>query len=274
MTRRRLLLLVLAGLVGGAVTLLLVDRDKRLSLRVARYRCDRTQYVHVLLEYHRTGNERVKNRVLTVFERMDESPVPDLIEVLKDGDPDAKQAALAVLKKFKNGDPGIKRLLELLGDDDLAVQDWAATLLMQWGADMVPPLEAALTHPNRQVCWWAITTLGKINPATDATTKGLNMIVVNNPDVALRVAAISALGEIGVKSKEYVPTLVKMLEHQDAETRAAAARALGMIGANTEEAIPNLTLVLADEDAVVRANAWEAIQKIQARSQPGKPAIR
>ncbi len=264
MTRKRLLLLVLAGLVGGAATLWYIDRDKHVSLRVARYRCDRKQDVQVLLDYFRTGNDRVKLHVLTIFDRMEESPVLDLMEVLKDGDPDSKHAALAVLKIFRNGEPGVNRLLELLADNDLAVQVWASTLLSQYGAAVVPRLESALNHADRQVRWWAITTLGKISPAADTTTKALNVIVVNNKDVALRIAAIGALAEIGSKSKEYVPTLVSMLEQPDAELRAAGARALGVLGADAHEALPSLTRVLTDEDAVVRADAWEAIQKIQA----------
>jgi HEAT repeat protein len=262
MTRKKLLLILLVGLlVGGAVTIALLDRDKRLTFRVAEMRYDREHYVRFLVGHYYKGNDRVKKRVLTIFERMDPSPTADFIEIAKEDDPLLQAAAVTLL--LNAGADKFAKLLEVF-DDDPAIQAGVANALIRAGAGIVPSLETAAVTPNRPVQWWAITTLRNMGPAASKAAKSLNSIAANDPDTVLRAAATEALGATGEAAVPYVPDIVKALEHDDPEVRASAARALGMIGLSARDTLADLTSALRDDDAIVRENAWAAILRIQA----------
>jgi hypothetical protein len=263
MKRKQLLLILLVALLtGAAVTVFLVDRDKRLTFLLARLSCDRKQYFDLLINHFEQGDERVKKRVSIVLDRLDEASVAYLMESFKDDDPARQAWSSRIL--VHAGPNKLGRLIQLFKDDDPPLQARIANVLIKAGADAALPLRTALASSDRPVRWWAVTLLGKTNSADPETAKALSGIVINDTDSWMRTAAVKSLGEIGSGAAKYIPEIVKMLEHQDPELRAAAARALGMIGAGAQETRANLTLALTDEDAVVRANAWEALHKIQA----------
>jgi HEAT repeat protein len=261
MTRKKLLLILLVGLiVGGAVTVVLLDRDKRLTFRVAGMCYDREHYARFLVGHYYRGNDRVKRRVLMIFERMDPSPVADFIEIAKEDDPVMQAAAVTLL--INAGSDKLAKLLEVF-DDEPNIQAGVAKALIRAGAGVVPSLETAVLTPNRPVQWWAITTLRNMGPAAGKAAKSLNSIAANDPDIPLRAAATEALGALGDAGGPYVPYISKALEHDDPELRASAAHALGMIGVSSQDTLANLTSALRDDDAIVRENAWTAILQIR-----------
>jgi HEAT repeat protein len=261
MTRKKLLLILLVTLIaGGAVTIALVDRDKRLTFRVAQMCYDREHYVRFLVEHYGKGNERVKKRVLTIFERMDPSPVADFIQIAKQDDPLLQAAAVTLL--LNAGSDQFAKLLEVF-DEEPAIQANVANALRRAGADVVPALETAAVTPNRPVQWWAITMLRNMGSANSKAAKSLNNLAANDPDIRLRAAATEALGATGDAAAPYILYFVKALEHDDPELRASAARALGMMGTSARDTLANLTCALRDDDAIVRENAWAAILQIR-----------
>ena len=262
MTRQRLL----AGLVGlmiiATVTGFFVDRDKRLTIWLAKRLHNRQQMVPLLLGYYKNGDRRVKDRVLKTFARLDESALKQLVEVFRTGDPASQSVAAAFLTDV--GAPAANALIALLNEDDPLLSARAAGVLIQAREKAAPSLQNAIGNPDRQVRWWVVTTLGKIGPGDPTWVETLNAILTNDADVSVRTAAAAALGEMGSAAKAHVPDLVIVLGHEDPGLRAAAARALGRIGTADPEALAHLTVALTDEDPFVRDNAWAAMMTLQA----------
>jgi HEAT repeat protein len=72
------------------------------------------------------------------------------------------------------------------------------------------------------------------------------------------------VGRMGEGGKWAVPTLVKLLSHQQSNIRALAAKTLGQIGAAAGEAKAALGQRLRDEHPVVRNAAQDALSQIEA----------
>jgi HEAT repeat protein len=263
MTRKKLLLTLFVALIaGGAVTIALIDRDKRLTFRLAQMRFDRQSYVKYLVENYCGGTDRVKRRVLLLFERMDPRPVTEFIEIAKEDDPVLQAAAVTLL--IKAGPDKIAKLIELCDDDPAIQAGVARALIRSGGDDVVPTLETAIMMPNAAVQWWAINMLRNMGPAAGKAAKSLANLSENNGATPhLRAAATDALGDIGDASAPYIYLILQSLDHDDPELRASAARTLGLIGVSARDTLANLTNALRDDDAIVRENAWVAIRQIR-----------
>ncbi len=80
--------------------------------------------------------------------------------------------------------------------------------------------------------------------------------------LALRWAAIEALGHIGSQPDILVPALSRLLNEPNSNTRCFAAQALGRLGGSAKPAVPSLVLALNDRAFEVRTAAVEAIRTI------------
>jgi hypothetical protein len=76
--------------------------------------------------------------------------------------------------------------------------------------------------------------------------------------------AFTALWEIG---KASLPSLIKLLDNEEAEIRKMAVIAIGMIGADAQAAVPEFEkkLILTDLDKGVREEAKKAVRRIKNR---------
>lgn len=262
MTRKRIVIgLALTLLAAGAITLTVLDRDQRVRFKVASVMMDRPSYLDYLLSSWENGPERVKSRVVIVVRRMDETAVDDALEIFQRDE--SPRAVTAVNVLIEARPEKTSRLLELFKGDNPVLSERVARILRELGAKAVPDLERALDSTDPELKWWAITTLGRMQPPTEITLDALNRIVVNSDSVPLRIAAMRSLAELGAPSAKFVPTLVKVMEHADPELRAGAAEALGIFGPLAQDAAPNLVLALSDDDAIVRRNAWDALHQVR-----------
>jgi hypothetical protein len=71
------------------------------------------------------------------------------------------------------------------------------------------------------------------------------------------------VGRMGADAKWAVPTLIKLLSHQQPKIRALSAQALGGIGADASAAKPALRQRLRDPDPMVRKAAQHALPNIE-----------
>jgi HEAT repeat protein/lysophospholipase L1-like esterase len=84
-------------------------------------------------------------------------------------------------------------------------------------------------------------------------------------NVAVRTAALWALGQVGPAAAPERPELMRLLQDGDPFVRAGAAYALGGIGSAAAAAVPALIARLADPDERVRWRAVDALGKIGPR---------
>ena len=94
----------------------------------------------------------------------------------------------------------------------------------------------------------------------------------DDPDVAVRIAAVRALGKFGRDSAPAVPRLISLLDDRKTQqfgktpyaVRAFAAETLGEIGAESHAALPKLRKIAAGvESAVIQKFAKAATEKIE-----------
>ena len=88
--------------------------------------------------------------------------------------------------------------------------------------------------------------------------------VLNNPDPAVRLAAVVALQQAGPQAEAYSPFLLNLLDDPDRLVRERAAGALGAIGNLDNSASDRLHRALSDESSRVRVGVAQILWKITA----------
>jgi len=123
-------------------------------------------------------------------------------------------------------------------------------------------LEAALSDPNVSVRLFSVAALARMGAVeVPALTE-----IVNQQEGPIRLAALSALGELGPKSLPAVEAIVRLLPASDADTRFVAIHTLGKIGPQAGQALADLARVFEDRDVSIRARTIEAMVRIDVGS--------
>jgi HEAT repeat protein len=108
----------------------------------------------------------------------------------------------------------------------------------------------------------AAMVLAIIGPQAKAATPRL-LGLMTDQDLGVRVAAMEAMGKIGVASDDVVRSLRLACDHPKERIRESAAVALGRLGAGAKGAVPTLLVLLHDPDGTVRVAAAEALWYIE-----------
>jgi HEAT repeat protein len=189
--------------------------------------------------------------------------VEKLIVQLGDVDPAVRRTAATSLGKQpgKASDAMIAALATASQDADLEVRELATASLGQLGPAAKlsePALEKALADRELSVRLSAAFALQKIDPENRSYVPViLEALNAGHGTVFLDV------GQLGGEAKWAVPTLFKLLSHQQTGIRALAARTLGQIGAAAGDAEAPLKQSLRDSDPAVRKAAKNALERIQ-----------
>lgn len=158
-------------------------------------------------------------------------------------------------------------LLEALKDDSKSVRVLATGVLAQMGPrakGAVPHLIRALNDPETQVRVSAIVALGEMGPvAKSAAEPLLAAIDEKGKDLVIDAMVASALGRLG---PDVLPLLNKTLEGKSPRKRLAAVYALGDMGLAAKDSVPALESLLKDKDELANLMVLQALGKI------GKPA--
>ncbi len=237
---------------------------------------------------------------------------PALVATMKDEMPEVRVLSATALGRVAPGDEkAIETLgLALTGDPDVDVRNAAASALGWMGTQAAaagPVLIRALNDCDETVRVHVIVALGRIGPADGSFATVLKIIADQDPSADFRIWAIRALGLIGAKSNNVVPTLLKMLDDANVDIRNAAAYSLGeirptravlpallgklndgnpserslaactlgMLGPEVAtEALPALIRALRDEDDDVRKGALASLMEFREAAAPAAPALR
>lgn len=162
--------------------------------------------------------------------------LPDLFEMCKANNSEARRAALAVL-------------IKVVGPSDAA------------GASAV---QACLKDRDDEVRNHAALTLSNIGGEEGAAAVPQLMQAVRTGDVEVRRQAAAAIRNIGPAARKAVPELIKALRDADEEVRGNAALALAGIGPDAEPAYRALADLVENprERAQTRVEAAVALSRI------------
>jgi HEAT repeat protein len=141
----------------------------------------------------------------------------------------------------------------------------AAYALGNMGADAATAVPALIEVLRREQVPRAFRTppsssiaLGQIRePAISALEQ-----VLSDPEPAVRIAAVLALGFMGEHARPAVPRLQKLLRDPDREIRHVTAITLAGAGADRELILPGLEDCLTAEDIYVRSTAAALLRRI------------
>jgi HEAT repeat protein len=191
--------------------------------------------------------------------------VPELIEVLREGDEPLRVAAAESLGKI--GEPvklTVPALVGLLADASPAIRTSAAAALGALGeraAEAVAALTPLLRERDdtmRQTAAEAITRIGSLPPeAVRRLSEGLA-----HEDNVVRAQTAGVLATLGAQAAEAAPALAQALSDDSDHVRAEAVQALARMGEAAGPAIPSLVRALKDADNWVSALAAEALGEI------------
>lgn len=190
---------------------------------------------------------------------------------MKDPEPAVRLAMTEAVESL--GDAAeVRRLVREVTNDRVTFVRWAAARALGQSAPLKPapgevaPDIAALSRlvddPDLDVRAAAITALGKFGPAAKSATPKL-LAAVGKGDVEPRVAAVTALGLVDSDAEATVPVLITGLQYEDLRLRRASATGLVRFGSAAKAALPELRRALADTDPDLRLAAAEAILAIE-----------
>jgi HEAT repeat protein len=119
----------------------------------------------------------------------------------------------------------------------------------------------------------AFGTLG--SKASNAAPK-LIEIYNHNPNVTVKLVALSSLGQIGPAAREAVPALIRIATQPTTNgfmVQYQACHTLVGIHADPELAVPALIKCLEDKESIVRATAAECLGYFGTNARPAVPAL-
>ncbi len=134
------------------------------------------------------------------------SPEMDLVEALKQGGPNARIAAMRILRERPQWPEAIVPLLAKALEDERweevedrrvwRVADWAEWTLAAYGDAAVPTVEALLADPARPVCRRVANVLGSVALPKASTAAHLLNVIRNTESRETRIACVSAYGVV------------------------------------------------------------------------------
>lgn len=105
------------------------------------------------------------------------------------------------------GERAVPDLAQRLGDGDLLQRDALANAFAHIGAPAVPALVEALSHDAVAVRLHAAEVLGHLGEGAADTAAGALAALAADPDSQVRIAAVSALGQLGVAADDHLKRL-------------------------------------------------------------------
>lgn len=195
--------------------------------------------------------------------------VSALCSATGDSDSLVRQTALAALGRIgpdaDSAAPDVIRALMSGPTDERLTAAYALGRFRAGAKETVPPLIEALNDPDAEVRQAAARAIGTLGQVADAAAPVLIAGLKNNRQVAIRIAIVNCLGQIGLASGVTVPALVDALKDPSIDVRLGAITALAKVGSRSDAAIPALLAALRDEEVASSAGYYLGLLRSDAR---------
>jgi HEAT repeat protein len=186
--------------------------------------------------------------------------LPALKKLLTDEDEQTRFSAARALTEVAPSDTdGLTVLVQALRDRP----EWKLAALAQIakigpGAEpIIPDLVKAMRDPDRAVCTKAAETIGSVGQSAKGA---ITALIENLKEPKMKDCCQRALERIG---KAAVPSLTDAMSNRNVAIRIGAAEALGNIGSDARSAMTALAGASRDKSKEVREAARSALTKIQ-----------
>jgi HEAT repeat protein len=180
-----------------------------------------------------TADSEMLVRAQTIFAlgrlgATDEESLTAVVGGLADKEVQVRRAAVRTISMIKpDRKVMIPLVVKMLEDADPNVAMRAMSAIAEAGAEAVPALNAALTHP--QARYWACIALSEMGAQAKDAVPGLIKVLADEQPQN-RLQATIALAEIGPAARPALLDLTKLLNDKFEPVRNAAVFALGRIG--------------------------------------------
>jgi HEAT repeat protein len=177
----------------------------------------------------------------------------------------------AALKAIRAIDPPKEKtrpvLLKLLKEGEATLVASVLRSLAEEGEAVVPRLCGALD--DDELCYWACIVLGEIGPAaSEALPQLTELLDHEDPDV--RMQALVTLGEIGEASAPAVPAILERVNTDEFESvKLAAVYALGNIGVDNDETVEAIIEVAKSKDPFLHLVGVWALARLRPEKAEG-----
>lgn len=245
-----------------------ISSSAAFALRVISPETTAELFIPVLIKSTRNSDDDVASSARYVLRNLGSEAKPAtqrMIELLKDPEPYVRRHAAYVLGRIgADATDAIGPLIEMFKDRETTGMNRSAAVqaLEKIGAVTIPHLIPALQHKDVAMRLGAVYVLGRLGPQAQGAADALRETLRDgNEDV--RVGASYALVNVGpgVRPKDAVPALIKMLSDPNPSTRWGAVIALGSMGVAANAAIPMLIRLLKDSDENVQDEAACVLKK-------------
>jgi HEAT repeat protein len=201
------------------------------------------------------GHPEFQARMAAVhgFSQAGTAATPWLLDVLENGNENARRAAADLLGQLKPSE-ALPVLLDLLVDPSDYVALAAGGAIQRYGTTAVVPLLKALVQGSDPLKTAAAQQL--VNLGGQAERALLTALQNADPDTRARVALI--LGKIG--QAWVIPPLINLGRQEDPSLRYAAVQALAAVGGT--RVIEAMINFLDDENTYIRHEAREALIRL------------
>ena len=213
---------------------------------------------------------------------VDNASLSELVAILQDSAHDSHARAAERIGEVISKDAtqagaseGVGALRAALSAENSEVRQQAARALGRIGAaasEALPDLSTRIRSDddNRTVAY-SIEAIGQMGSAGQtALSDVISRLEHNDPHI--RHTASKSIGKIGgLKAKEAVPTLAKLLQDEDSTVQRSAAEALSALGPHAAEAVPNLTEATKNDEIVIES--VRALGEIGPEAKPSLPVL-
>jgi HEAT repeat protein len=219
-------------------------------------------------------NAAARQNVASVLSQLTPESLPLLREALRHARPHVRVgAARALGMAGEHARTALPDVLAALDDGDPAVRLEAAesALLIDGttAGKVLPTLRSSLSAANAALRVRAVTKLGEFGKAARSAIADLRPLL-RDVHAPARLGAALALPAIDEREgPATVPALVDLLSDEDVHVRRRAAEAAGSVGPAANAAVPLLLDALADDNVHLRLTAATALVRID-RKQSGK----
>jgi HEAT repeat protein len=156
----------------------------------------------------------------------------------------------------------VPALVDALRDGATEVRQAAIQALTEIGPPSIPHLTQAMHSPEALMRTGAATVLGALSSLAPEATEKTLVSALGDKEIEVRRLAAYALGERGQVDEVAYDALIAALADPEAEVRRVVAEAIGKLVPHGEQAIAPLTRLMLDHEVEVRRAAAEAVKQI------------
>jgi len=231
--------------------------------------------VNIMLERYKSGDEYMKQTLIIIFGSIGgpaSEAVAELFAVIKGANNKlALPAAESLCKINSSSEAVLKELIAMAGSSDLEKKIMGLNCLGKMRVNYGEISKCLINAFGDKIVLVrdaAVKAYIKVAYLSKDSGEAVG-VLLKSPDRYIRESAAKVAGFLLSSSqKDYVPELALLLKDKEKTVRVAAVEALGDLGMRSAKAMPEIVKLLADPELSVQFSAKNTVEKIGILSKP------